>query len=1244
MKVAAIVINIFLPGVGTLFVKKWGQAIFQIILATIALALNLTGIGGLIGLPLGIAVWIWAIVSAISTAVINPVRETRPEWAAGLPLLLTLGLGCAAHAQEMQMEGRTVLVSAFQDYERQALNVSPFSGGSNADVRIAFPELTSAGRFGARGLPRGWAQPDAGTHLDTPPAYRGNIAPNLSWRGTANGRVMATVSLESPGVAAFRAQLRAVLSSGASIRYFELSSDGGSTLLHEHSIEPSRNASAQTVTLWSPTMETGRMGVEIILPNPESASGFSLEVPGISVQSRTAGGAASAPDMAFSPRCANHVDAQCSSDTVLRSKAAAVGRILVEKNGQPTFCTGTLINSRAPRVDDLTLGDGPAPYLLTSSNCIATQQEADSMEVTWFYENSSCGSEGLDHRTATTFGGGELLATGVAQGSSLIRLRRDLPGGLVYSGWRASELLTPANVGAIHHPGGTVKKAATGQAESHLGQGSLSDAIRVQWDEGAAENGSEGAGLFANGYLVGVLAQPGESCDSGISHFGAFDAFFPRIEGYLLGDHPDNPITATQIAVPASIRAALYEGDLDYFEIEITQDGKLAVYSEGDTNTKAQLIGGGGLVAEDDDGGLNANFLIEADVTPGTYQIVVRGGGEDENNSVSGEYTLRTSLDNAGPPTAAPTNVRVEREGSSLTVSWDAVPAAANSGSPITGYTALATDSQGQGESCWAPANMRSCVIAGLRAEVEFSVYVRAANGLGEGPDSSSVSVRIAAASRPGAPPVLEGVKVGIGPDAGTINVEWQPLPKESRTDDLAYKVEALSGEESLSCEAGPTELSCSVSVPESSVGVEYSVTAYAENAQGAGPRSLPVHVTPLESEDGHPDSWSDANSVKMPSITAANIVNSSDEDWFRVDVLDAGTLYVWTQGETNTTLVRLRSGAFTDLYRIRTALDELKWDGGGPDSGQGDNLWYYKNVSPGTYYFAVQGATGDYALHVDLVEDDHGNTYRDATRVATDSTTPSYLAHGDEDWFRVDVLDAGTLYVWTQGETNTTLVRLRSGAFTDLYRIRTALDELKWDGGGPDSGQGDNLWYYKNVSPGTYYFAVRGEYGDTTGDYSLHVDFVEDDHGNTYRDATRVATDSTTPSYLAHGDEDWFSVEITEAGTLYVETQGDTNTAMVPVPGCRTFCWLWALRTEKEDLSWDSGDNDGGQGSNLKHHATLSPGVYYFAVRGSNIAGHVSAYQLVVSFSPTESESGFLPELRLPWMRKRPAQEEAPK
>ncbi len=128
----------------------------------------------------------------------------------------------------------------------------------------------------------------------------------------------------------------------------------------------------------------------------------------------------------------------------------------------------------------------------------------------------------------------------------------------------------PKDVGTIHHAAGGVKKASSGQAASHVGQGQLSDAIRVKLSRGAVEQGSEGAGLFAEGYLVGVLSQSGQSCESGVSHFGAFEKFFPQIQGYLLGDHGDSPESATKIGIPISIDAALSPGDNDYFQFEVT--------------------------------------------------------------------------------------------------------------------------------------------------------------------------------------------------------------------------------------------------------------------------------------------------------------------------------------------------------------------------------------------------------------------------------------------------------------------------------------------------------------------------------------------------------------------------------------------------------------------------------------------------------------------------------------------------
>ena len=73
MKVLAIIVNLFLPGIGTLLVQKWGQAIAQIILGIIATILIVTGVGAIFGIPLAFIVWVWAIVSA-ATSPAQPVQ------------------------------------------------------------------------------------------------------------------------------------------------------------------------------------------------------------------------------------------------------------------------------------------------------------------------------------------------------------------------------------------------------------------------------------------------------------------------------------------------------------------------------------------------------------------------------------------------------------------------------------------------------------------------------------------------------------------------------------------------------------------------------------------------------------------------------------------------------------------------------------------------------------------------------------------------------------------------------------------------------------------------------------------------------------------------------------------------------------------------------------------------------------------------------------------------------------------
>lgn len=80
-----------------------------------------------------------------------------------------------------------------------------------------------------------------------------------------------------------------------------------------------------------------------------------------------------------------------------------------------------------------------------------------------------------------------------------------------------------------------------------------------------------------------------------------------------------------------------FSGDNDYFRLSLTTPGTLTVYSTGTTDTFASVLNvDGNVVADDDDGGDNTNFLLTGDVLPGDFLLRVRGF----SGSVEGDYSL----------------------------------------------------------------------------------------------------------------------------------------------------------------------------------------------------------------------------------------------------------------------------------------------------------------------------------------------------------------------------------------------------------------------------------------------------------------------------------------------------------------------------------------------------------------------------------------------------------------------------
>ena len=133
------------------------------------------------------------------------------------------------------------------------------------------------------------------------------------------------------------------------------------------------------------------------------------------------------------------VDASCYGDP----EKNAVGRILFNDNGR-SVCTGTLLNNFA---QDRT------PYFLTANHCVSTQAVAQTVEVYWFYQTTSCNS-GVLRSWVHSPPGANLLATQSSNDFSLLRLLNNPPGGAFFSGWTSAAQPTGTSVFGLHHPDG----------------------------------------------------------------------------------------------------------------------------------------------------------------------------------------------------------------------------------------------------------------------------------------------------------------------------------------------------------------------------------------------------------------------------------------------------------------------------------------------------------------------------------------------------------------------------------------------------------------------------------------------------------------------------------------------------------------------------------------------------------------------------------------------------------------------
>jgi subtilisin-like proprotein convertase family protein len=346
--------------------------------------------------------------------------------------------------------------------------------------------------------------------------------------------------------------------------------------------------------------------------------------------------------------------------------------------------------------------------------------------------------------------------------------------------------------------------------------------------------------------------------------------------------------------------------------------------------------------------------------------------------------------------------------------------------------------------------------------------------------------------------------------------------------------------------------------------------------------------ITVLANSDDHGNSTGTATSVGITSTTSGRINSAGDNDYFRVQVGNSGRLTVYTTGSTDT------YGYLLDSNGTQIASN---------DDTVGLNFQIERDVSPGTYYVRVRHyssiGAGDYVLEVRFnssVADDHGNSTGTATSVATTSTTSGRInTAGDNDYFRVQVGNSGRLTVYTTGSTDT------YGYLLDSNGTQIASN---------DDTIGLNFQIERDVSPGTYYVRVRHYSSIGAGDYVIEVRFTgspTDDHGNSTGAATSVGINSTAGGVINYaGDNDFFRVNVSEAGHLTVNTTGNTDT------------YGYLLDSSGNQIA----SNDDSGGPNFRIERDVTAGAYYVRVRHYSVTSTTGNYQLIISFTAVGSET----------------------
>ncbi len=287
------------------------------------------------------------------------------------------------------------------------------------------------------------------------------------------------------------------------------------------------------------------------------------------------------------------------------------------------------------------------------------------------------------------------------------------------------------------------------------------------------------------------------------------------------------------------------------------------------------------------------------------------------------------------------------------------------------------------------------------------------------------------------------------------------------------------------------------------------------------------------------------------PDQPMAGSVQGRTSRYFRFVLRSGGTFRLFTTGTADT---------YGQLLDADCRVIEENDDG-----GQGSNFRIERTLQPGTYYISVRGRRNSSTDRYVLTLEEAGDDCRGASLLQVGGSVSGSVQGREKQYYRFRLAAAGICRIFASGGTDT------AGELLDANCVQIERDN--------DSGGRGNFRIERNLQPGTYYIAVRGEDLQTSGPFTLHLEY----------EAGCSDAQSLTAAGLASGrirgqTRQYYRFQVAAAGEYRIYTSGSTDTVG---------------QLLDEDCDIIERNDDDGEGTNFLFEQQLQPGTYFVSVRG---------------------------------------------